>query len=329
MPDVGAPFSARLLNGQTGDCLLYVDCVGRGRGLCFDLGRAEGLSPGEALRVTDAFVSHTHIDHFIGFDTLLRWHLGHRTRLRVHGPPGFCDAVEGRLRGYAWNLVEGEPFVCEAREVDGDGRPARVRVFAGARGFRPDPDVPGAGDALLDADGLRVTAAVCDHGIPCAAYRLEAAARMRVDPDALGALGLGPGPWVPALKAAALRGAPTDTPIATPAGPRPLGDLAVALRPVPAVALGYVADVAWHDANLRRLLPLLRGVDDCFCEGGFLARDEARARETRHLTARDAGRLARRAGAARLHTFHFSPRYHPDFGALDAEAAAAFRGEGE
>ena len=68
------PFSPRLVNGQTGDCLLFVDCVGRGRGLCFDLGRAEGLAPGEALRVTDAFVSHTHIDHFIGFDTLLRWH---------------------------------------------------------------------------------------------------------------------------------------------------------------------------------------------------------------------------------------------------------------
>jgi ribonuclease Z len=84
--------------------------------------------------------------------------------------------------------------------------------------------------------------------------------------------------------------------------------------------------VAWSDANLERLESLLQGVTTLWCEGGFLAEDEAHARSVSHLTARDAGRLARRLGATELRTFHFSRRYR-DHAPLRAEAGAAFRAD--
>jgi len=47
-------------------------------------------------------------------------------------------------------------------------------------------------------------------------------------------------------------------------------------------------------------------------EGMFLARDTAHADAKGHLTAAEAARLARRAGARQLVLVHISPRYGED-----------------
>ena len=54
--------------------------------------------------------------------------------------------------------------------------------------------------------------------------------------------------------------------------------------------------------------------------------DATRARERYHLTAAQAGELARRAGARELRIFHFSPKYKGREDELVAEAAEAFGG---
>jgi ribonuclease Z len=59
------------------------------------------------------------------------------------------------------------------------------------------------------------------------------------------------------------------------------------------------------------------------CEATFSQADEALARRYRHLTAADAARTARDAGARRLVLTHFSQRY-PDARVLQDEAAAIF-----
>src|SRR5207247_454355 len=69
------------------------------------------------LQVTPVFVSHTHIDHFIGFDHLLRMFLARDLRLDLFGPPGIIANVRGKLAGYTWNLVDGYPFVLTVHEV--------------------------------------------------------------------------------------------------------------------------------------------------------------------------------------------------------------------
>ena len=100
-------FDPQLVNDPFGDPGLYVDLVFERRALMFDLGDLSPLAPRKLLRVSDVFVTHRHMDHFIGFDQLLRVLLGREKVVGVFGPPGLIDAVGHKLKAYTWNLIAG------------------------------------------------------------------------------------------------------------------------------------------------------------------------------------------------------------------------------
>lgn len=60
--------------------------------------------------------------------------------------------------------------------------------------------------------------------------------------------------------------------------------------------------------------------------GGCSCSEKSLAQERYHLTATQAGLLARRAQAERFVPFHFSLRYQPEPNRLKEEALAAFAG---
>jgi ribonuclease BN (tRNA processing enzyme) len=192
----------RLINDVFSDPGVLIDFRFGRRALLFDLGDLHALSSREVLRVSHAFVSHTHMDHFAGFDRLLRLSL--RRRL---------------------------------------GKP-------------DDTPVP----------------VVADRSVP---------------------LGL--------LKADALRIA---------AGQK----------------IAYAVDAAYHPANVERIVALAHRADQLFIEAAFLDADAALAAERRHLTAAQAGAIARAAEAGRVTPLHFSPRYLDREADLRRELEIAFRG---
>jgi ribonuclease Z len=328
-------FRAFLVNDLFGDPALYVRLPWERRALLFDLGDIGTLSAGRLLKISDVFVSHAHVDHFVGFDHLLRVLLGRPKGLRLYGPPGFIDHVEGKLRGYSWNLVDGYSLSIEAREV----HPDRVRCarFGCPTAFRREDvaDVAACDGLVLSEPEFRIRCVDLDHRIPCLAFALEETVHLNVDKARLDELGLPVGPWLMDVKRAIRAGKPDDFPIrvAWSAGERrherlvPLGALhREVVRASPGQKLVYVTDVVDSTENRERILALARGADVFFCEAGYPERDAERARTRYHLTTVQAGQLAAEAGARHFVVFHLSPKYRDCAGDLVAEAMAAFTG---
>ncbi len=326
----------RLVNDEFGDPALYVDFRDERRALLFDLGDVGALPPRKLIRLSHVFVTHTHMDHFAGFDHLLRVVLGRKKGIVLFGGPHFIAQVEHKLRAYSWNVVHRYEveLVIDAREIGVDGRAQRAR-FSSRTGFAREPCAPleMAGDLLHEETLYRVRGRFVDHELPCLAYALEEKAQFKVAKDRLAALGVSTGPWLRDLKQAVLAGAPGTTPLqmrwrdrqGEHETTRQLGELReVVLDVVPGRRIGYVTDLRFTELNLCTLEQLLSGVDQLFIESVFLDADRAHATRKNHLTARQAGLIAQRLGAKAVVPFHFSPRYEDRSAALAAEVRAAW-----
>lgn len=329
-------FHPSLVNDPFGDPGVYIDCLFDRRALLFDLGDLHALAPRKLLRVSDVFVSHAHMDHFIGFDGLLRVCLGRSLRIRLYGPAGFIAQVEHRLAAYTWNLVENyeTDLVFEVTEVGIAGKAQRA-CFRCKAGFRREGEEPVliTDGILLEEEGFRVRSVVLDHRTPCLAFALEEKKHINVWKSRLDELGWPTGPWLTELRHAVRRGLPDEYRFRVwwkdrdglHEHYRTLGELKREfLRFVPGQKIAYVTDAVFHSPNAERIVALAQGADILFIEATFLQRDAQRAAEKYHLTARQAGELARRAGAKSVVPFHFSPMYQETPDELTAELWQAF-----
>jgi ribonuclease Z len=330
-------FEPALVNDAFGDPGLYADFRDERRALLFDLGDVSGLVPRKLLRLSDIFVSHAHIDHFVGFDHWLRVVLGRKPRVAMYGGPGFIGQVEHKLAAYTWNVVHRYEvaLTIEAHELAADGSGRRAR-FSSLHRFAREAEQPWRreGDVVLAEDRFRVRAAFLDHDIPCLAFALEESVHVNVWKNRLAELGLPTGPWLQAVKRAVIAGAPDETPIEVQwhdggcgrAAMRTLGELRETLELVPGRRIGYVTDIRYTEENLRVLEPLLAGVDILFIESVFLDAESDHAERKNHLTAAQAGSIARLLGARAVVPFHFSPRYEGRVAEVQAEVQAAWAG---
>lgn len=328
-------FQPRLLNGVFGDPGLFVRLRWERRALLLDLGDLTAQPPADLLKITDIFISHTHIDHFIGFDHLLRIVLGRDHTIRLFGPPGLIANVEGKLSGYTWNLVEGYALAFDVHEISPE-KITTARFPCGARFERIDllPSSPFTG-VLVDDPLFRVEAVHLDHKIPCLAFALAEVERINIDPERLKRLGLSTGPWLTEFKRLVRAGVPDDTVVRAPCGDETgeafqellLGDLRDRIVTITSgQRLVYVTDTLYSGENRRKIVALARDADILFCEAMYLEQDRDCATERHHLTARQAGLLAREAHVKELVVFHFSPRYQECPETLYHEAAEAFGG---
>lgn len=175
----------------------------------------------------------------------------------------------------------------------------------------PQP-VGGTGSCPLGEPDLRVTALPLRHSTTAYGYRLAEPDGWRMLPERLAAHGVR-GPMVGELQR---RGSVT-----TGQGRRV--ELADCARPRRGQVMAFVMDTA----ECEEAVELARGADMLVIESTYLDTEEHLARSYGHLTARQAGRVAARAGARTLVLTHISERYedHDDARFL-TEAAAEFDG---
>jgi ribonuclease Z len=144
--------------------------------------------------------------------------------------------------------------------------------------------------------------------------------------EGLRRLGLPVGPWLREAKRAVRQGAPDHSQVSVHDGLAiSLGDLKQhALRTARGQKIAYVVDLAYDERNIKNVVALARDADQLFIEAPFLEVDANIAAERRHLTAHQAGHIAKQARVGRLIPFHFSARYRDRAEELTREAEEAF-----
>jgi ribonuclease Z len=331
---MGPSFLPRLINSPFDDPALFVPFRYQNRAMLFDLGDIASLPARDILKITHIFISHTHMDHFVGFDRLLRIFLGRDKELLLWGPQGFLANLEGKLAGYCWNLVENyeNRFILQAVELHPNR--AIVKSYPCRNGFSTDGngrEIPFNGTVLAEP-AVTVTAVHLDHGIPVLGFALREQFHINIMKGQLERLGLAPGPWLNRFKSMLYSGIDPGTPVEIPSMKNPgtdltlpLGELKAAIaRITPGQSLAYIADVAGTDENFKRICDLAGGVDHLFIEAAFSHAHRDIAKRKRHLTSRQAGEIARSCRVKQYSLFHYSPRYTDCSDMLTREAQEAF-----
>ncbi len=327
-------FLPKLINGPFDDPGLFIPYQFQNRALIFDLGDIDCLAPKDILKISHAFVTHTHMDHFIGFDRLLRLSLGREKNISIYGPPGFLKNAAGKLAGYTWNLADkyNYPLSLQITEVH-VGHTFR-RKYRCAKEFQSAraPVKRTFSSILYEEPAFQVSAVILDHKIPCLGFSLTERFHVNIIKNGLEALGLSPGPWLAEFKQALYNQVDLTAKFKVnvdrqkAAKEFTLGVLADKIaRITPGQKITYITDVVDSAANRDKIVALARGSDHLFIEAVFLHQDRELAEKKHHLTARRAGQLAALAQAKQFSVFHFSPRYTGEEWRLQDEAAAAYQ----
>jgi ribonuclease Z len=325
-------FHPRLINGPFEDPGLYIPFLFENRAIIFDLGDTLPLSARELLKISHVFITHTHVDHFIGFDRVLRISLGREKNLNLYGPPGFFKNVEGKLAAYSWNLVKNYPYRLGLQLTEVHCDYLLTREYLCQNEFIPRHEAVRRPfkDVIYEEPAFKISVAILDHGIPCLGFAIKERFHVNINKDRLAALGLETGPWLTDFKQALYDGRDSKSEFKVKAGSGQtqrfrLGELADQVTMVtPGQKIAYIADVAYSPENQDKIISLAKDADHLFIEAAFLEAHNDIAAEKHHLTARQAGTLAARTGAKDFTIFHFSPRYADQEHLLLEEANEAY-----
>ncbi len=324
----------RLINGPLDDPGLYIAFIFEKYAILFDLGEIHALSSRDILKISHVFISHTHMDHFSGFDRLLRLFLGRNKTLSLYGPQGFIDNVAGKLAGYSWNLVDryDTSFSLNITEIHPDRR--ICCRFSCRNRFLPEtPVVEKPFNAVLvEGPGWTVSTIILDHAIPCLAFSIQEKFHVNMKKDRIEALGLQVGPWIMDFKQALFAGNDPSSIFQVIDAKHPEHPVSFELgwlsREIAVISSGqkitYITDAVFSKANIDKIVDLAKGSDHLFIEAAFLEAHRQLAQDRYHLTAWQAGTLAAMAGVRQVTVFHYSPRYAGLEDLLTEEAMQAY-----
>lgn len=301
-------FFHNLINPPFEDPCLFVRIIREKRALLFDIGNINRLNPKDLQKISDVFVTHMHIDHFIGFDTLLRALLRRNLPLRVYGPETIADCIEGKLKGYTWNLVKEYPFKIIVFSIK-NNRIYESHFYAEDCFKRIDKAEKEFTGILLKEPLFIVKAIELNHQIPCLGFSIEEEFHININKAILKEMSLPVGQWLAEFKTALRENKPDDTEFLVDGKNLRLCDIKRLATITKGQKISYITDVSINEDNINKIIDFVKNSDTFYCEAYFMDKDKNRAIERFHLTSKIAGEIAKKASVKQLVVMHFSPIY--------------------
>jgi len=315
----------RLVNGSTGDPVLFIDYPGTDDAILFDGGDNGRLSLKRLSDLEAVFITHHHIDHFIGLDRIVRANMDRDKVLHIFGPEHTIRKVYDRIVAYEYPYFPFQKIVLRVTEV----LPSKLRtgLLECTRRF-PQPEIAEVeweGPLLHENAYLQVEAAFTDHTVHGLAYALVEKVGYHPDPERLASGTLRPGAWVQEALRLLRDGESLERILEIDGGQFSLKTLADQYFAVsPGTRVAYITDTALSDASRPGLLRLAHKAARLYCDSFYSQAQMKQALQYRHMTATQAGELAKAAKVDQLILIHFSQRYFGKYEPLIEEARAVF-----
>ncbi len=314
-----------LINGSVGDPVLYVDYPDRDNALLFDAGDNSKLAQEKLADLEAVFITHHHVDHFIGLDRIVRMNIDSDKTLSIFGPCGTIQKVYDRIKSYEYQYFPFMKIVVRVHEILDD----RIRwaILECSRQF-PEPEVredPWGGGAVFGNDEVEVEAVHVDHTVPCIAYALLEKPGYQLNAGKLQSGLLRLGDWTAHVLSRLKAGAPADETVEIQGGQFRLGTLAQQyFRKSRGARVAYVTDTAWNESVKPGLLKLANRAQRLYCDSFYSEAQAKQAERHRHMTATRAAQFAMEARVDELVLIHFAGRYAGHYEQLVDEASAIF-----
>lgn len=288
-----------------------------------ECGDASGLGVKDAQNADAIFLSHTHIDHFINFDTILRHQIGGGKRVVICGPQHITAQVQAKIKGYSWNLIEAGAIVYEVREIVDEHTIIRSQLCPPLWEIEPLKPLDEAG--IYGNDRFDVQFTILDHKLPSIAYLFREKDSSNID---LSQSPYKPGSWVRELKSAFESGS-GDAEIQVGDDLFKASELFHLVTLKKGDSIGIVMDHAATEANHEKIRTLFSGCNKVFVECFYKAADRELAVQNFHSYSEQSGKIMRECGVNEAIPVHFSRKYtEQDLEEIVQEFNDAFKRDG-
>jgi ribonuclease Z len=252
-------FNAEIKSDRDEDICILIKVANHSYNYICECGEAKRLGVKECQNTNALFLSHTHIDHFVNFDTILRHQIGIKRKVVICGPEGIINQVQNRIKSYCWNLIEKGSVSYEIREIRGKNNIKSVVLNSPLWEQEEENDITGSN--IFEEKDFHVEYEILNHGTDSIAYLFKGTDKVKIELDK----GLKGGKWVSELKNSYVRN--DENAVIEIEGKEFLSkDLFHMIKIEVGKKLGVIMDHAANEENHRKIKDKFFGVDEAYIE---------------------------------------------------------------
>ncbi|MFK7000370.1 peptidase [Flavobacterium oreochromis] len=267
-----------------------------------ECGDASDLTVKECQNTEAIFISHTHIDHFVNFDTILRHQIGIQRRVIICGPEGITNQVQSKIRAYQWNLIDENAIVYEVREIKNDKSIICSEIRPATWDILPlEQEI----EYLYSNDKLYVEFEILDHKTASIAYLFKERDTVKIDIAKSNFKG---GAWVNALKEA-FSNQNQEALITIENQFFAAKELYHLLEIKKGDTLGIIMDHGANESNHSKIMERFENCNTVYIECFYKKEDQEQAQQNYHSYSAQSALIMKKCKVKKAIPVHFSRKY--------------------
>jgi len=271
-----------------------------------ECGDASALTVKDCQNTRAIFISHTHIDHFINFDFILRHQIGTGKRVIVCGPEGITKQIQAKIKAYQWNLISSDAITYEIREIRQEQQVLRAEIIPPLweiKELEPINDEFVYSNEIFD-----VSVVILDHKTDSISYLFKEKNTLKINLSQTDFKG---GPWVRTLMSAYENNL-GEKKIMIDNKAYQAKDLFQLMILKEGDSLGIIMDHAANEANHAKIKVKFTNCNKVFIESFYKEEDKEFATLNYHSYTKASAKIMKACNVETAIPVHFSRKYNEE-----------------